>query len=398
LFPLSPPKKHKNSPGNPGEYVTVLSVGDGLLGVVVEDVDLSGIEANLDLVAHLALAGAGLDNSGELVVAVGEVQVGLCAEELGEFDGNINGTIGELSDESLIDMDVVGTDTEDNLLACVCKNFRLAALVLRQSDLAAFAEGEVGNAALVYQSSLAGVHLRSTDEGSNEEVCGILEEVLGSCDLLYEAVLHNNDTSTHGHSLGLVVGNVDEGGSQLDVQLGELGTHSGTELSIQVGEGLVEQEDLGVTNDSTTKGNTLSLTTGQSCGLSVEQVLNLEDLSSLFYAALDLILSHLAELKTERHVLENGHVGIQSIVLENHGDISLFGGNIVNELTVDIELTFGDLFQTGDHSEGGGLTAAGRTNENDKFLIFDIEIEIGNSSYAAGILLIDALESYTRHI
>ena len=34
-------------------------------------------------------------------------------------------------------------------------------------------------------------------------------------DRLDDAVFHNNDAVAHGHSLGLVMGNVDEGGSQL---------------------------------------------------------------------------------------------------------------------------------------------------------------------------------------
>ena len=40
---------------------------------------------------------------------------------------------------------------------------------------------------------------------------GIVVEVLRSIDLLDETVLHNNDSGCHGHSLDLVVGNVDEG-------------------------------------------------------------------------------------------------------------------------------------------------------------------------------------------
>ena len=72
---------------------------------------------------------------------------------------------------------------------------------------------------------------------------------------------------------GLVVGNVDEGGSQLLVQLDDLGTHAGTQLSIQVGQRLIEQEDGRVTNHGTAQRNTLTLTTGQSLRLTVEQVL-----------------------------------------------------------------------------------------------------------------------------
>ena len=104
-------------------------------------------------------------------------------------------------------------------------------------------------------------------------------------DLLNEAVLHNNDSVTHGHSLGLVMSYVDEGGAQLLMELGELGSHLCTELSVQVGQRLVKQEYLRLTDDSTAQRNTLSLTTGQSLRLSVEQVGDVEDPGSLFNAA-----------------------------------------------------------------------------------------------------------------
>ena len=42
-------------------------------------------------------------------------------------------------------------------------------------------------------------------------------------DLLDDTIFHDDDAVAHGHSLGLVVGNVDEGGSQLLVQLDDLG-------------------------------------------------------------------------------------------------------------------------------------------------------------------------------
>ena len=51
------------------------------------------------------------------------------------------------------------------------------------------------------------------------------------------------------------------------MQLGDLGTHLNAQLSVQVGQRFVHQEDLGLTNDSTAQSNTLALTTGQSLGL-----------------------------------------------------------------------------------------------------------------------------------
>ena len=56
------------------------------------------------------------------------------------------------------------------------------------------------------------VHLGRADEACNEQVLGVVEHFLRRADLLDEAVLHNDDTVTEGHSLDLVVGNVDKGG------------------------------------------------------------------------------------------------------------------------------------------------------------------------------------------
>ena len=56
--------------------------------------------------------------------------------------------------------------------------------------------------------------------------------------------------------------------------------------------------------------------------------------------------------KTESHVLKNCHMRIQSIVLENHGDISVLRHDIIHQLVAYVKLTFGAFFKTGNHSEG----------------------------------------------
>jgi hypothetical protein len=176
------------------------------------------------------------------------------------------------------------------------------------------------------------------------------------------------------------------------VKLCKLGSHGCTELSVEVGKRLVKKEYLRITNDSTTQRNTLLLTTGQSLRLSFEKVRDVEDTSCLFYAALDLLLGSLAELKTECHVIEHGHVGVKSVVLEYHRDVTVLRSNVVNELVTDEEFAFGDFFKTCDHTESGGLTATGRTYENKEFLVLDFKAEVRYSGNAAGIFLVDVLE------
>ena len=84
----------------------------------------------------------------------------------------------------------------------------------------------------------------------------------------------------------------------------------------------------------------------------------------------------MTQLQGEGHVLVNGHVGVQSVVLENHGDIAVLGGNVVDQTVADVQFAFGDLFQTGDHTQGGGLTTAGGADQNDEFLVLDVQAEL----------------------
>jgi len=286
-------------------------------------------------------------------------------------------------------VDVLGTDAHLDLLADVGIQLAVSGLLLGQGDEVA-AQIDAVLVALLDDGAVQEVHLGAADEACDEHVAGHIVQVLRGIDLLDDAVLHDNDTVAHGHSLGLVVGNVDEGGSQLLVQLDDLGAHGGTQLSVQVGQR--------VTNHCTTQSDTLALTTGQSLGLAVQQVLDLQDLSSLMDAAVDLVLRGLTQFQTESDVLVDGHVGVQSVALEDHGDVAVLRGNVVDEAAADVHLALGDLLQTGDHAQGSGLTTARGADEDDEFLVLDLQVEIGDGrSRSTGVDLVDMLAADRSH-
>ena len=78
-------------------------------------------------------------------------------------------------------------------------------------------------------------------------------------------------------------------------------------------------------------------------------------------------------------------MGIQRVVLEYHGDIAVAGLQIVDHDAVDLNCAVGDILQTCDHTECGGFTASGRTDENDKFLIGNIQIEVVHRNHVFAV-------------
>ena len=106
------------------------------------------------------------------------------------------------------------------------------------------------------------MHLEVLEDG-DEQVARVVVELTGGGDLLDDAVLHDDDAGAQRHGLGLVVGDVDDGGAQALMERGDLGAHLDTQLGVQVGERLVHEEDLGLTDDGAAHGDTLSLAAGE---------------------------------------------------------------------------------------------------------------------------------------
>ena len=193
------------------------------------------------------------------------------------------------------------------------------------------------------------------------------------------------------------MGNIDECCLQPLMKLGDFGTHRDTQLGVQVGQRFVEKEYFGLTDDCAPQSDTLPLAAGQSLRFPVQQVSDIKDLRGFFHAALDLILGSLPQLQAESHIIVNRHMRIQSIVLEHHGDIAILGSNVVHQLIADIQLAVGNFFQAGDHAQGGGFSASGRADQNDKLFVFDVQREVADSGHITGIHFVDVLKRYTCH-
>ena len=126
---------------------------------------------------------------------------------------------------------------------------------------------------------------RRADEAGDEDRWRVLVDLLRRADLLDAAAAHDDDAVGQRHRLDLVVGDVDERRRELLVQLLDLGAHLDAQLGVEIGERLVEEEDLRVAHDGAAHGDALSLAAGELARAALEEVVEAEDLRRLAHRA-----------------------------------------------------------------------------------------------------------------
>ena len=110
------------------------------------------------------------------------------------------------------------------------------------------------------------VHLRRADETGHEPVHGRPVDFRGRADLLQLAGLEDRDSIAHGGGFGLVVGDVDGGHAEALLELADFDPHLVTQVSIEVGERLIEQEYARLAHEGAAERHALPLAAESSLG------------------------------------------------------------------------------------------------------------------------------------
>ena len=97
---------------------------------------------------------------------------------------------------------------------------------------------------------------------ATKRVAGPLIEVERGARLLDLAGIHEHDAVGERHRLDLIMRDIDHGGAKLLVQALDLAPHLVAQLGVEVGQRLVEQEDLRVAHDGAADGDALALAAG----------------------------------------------------------------------------------------------------------------------------------------
>jgi hypothetical protein len=79
-------------------------------------------------------------------------------------------------------------------------------------------------------------------------------------------------------------------------------------------------------------------------------------------------------------------VRVEGVVLEDHRDVAVLGGHVVDEAIADPDLATGGLFEAGDHAQRSGFAATGGANEDEELAIDYVEADGVDSDDLAELL------------
>ena len=186
------------------------------------------------------------------------------------------------------------------------------------------------------------------------------------------ARVQHDDAVGHRHRLDLVMGDVDHGGDEVAVQLAEFDPHVAAQGGVEVGQRLVEEEDLGVAHDGAADGDALALTAGQLAGFQGAACRSVAgSRRRLADLGFHLGLGQFLHAQREGDVFEDRQMRVKRVGLEHHRDAAIHRGEVGHIDAVDDDLARGGGFQPGDDAQKGGLAAARGADEDDEFLVAD---------------------------
>jgi hypothetical protein len=156
--------------------------------------------------------------------------------------------------------------------------------------------------------------------------------------LLDAAVPHHRHPVRQRERFLLVVGHVDGGDSQGLLQEADLLAHLLADLGVQVRQGLVEQEDVGVQDQRTGQRHPLLLAARELAGVAVLQPPQVHLAQAALQPLGDLGGGQLAQPQAVGDVAAHGHVRPQRVVLEHHADVPLVGRQGVHAALAEADL------------------------------------------------------------
>ena len=151
--------------------------------------------------------------------------------------------------------------------------------------------------------------------------------------------------------------------------------HLQADACVQVGQGLVQQQDLGFHRQSPAQGHALALTAGQLGDRAIFKTLQVQHLQQRQHTGFDLLAWHLAQFQTVAYVLHHVHVRPQGVGLKHHRHVPAFGWLSEHVAALHINAARLGLRKAGNRAQQGGLAAARCAQQGHELPLIHVQVD-----------------------
>ena len=167
---------------------------------------------------------------------------------------------------------------------------------------------------------------------ATKTLAGRVIELVRRADLRDAARVQANDAVGQRHRLGLVMRDEDRGHAERLVQQLDLGPDLHAQLGIEIGQRLVEQEELRLPGQRPAHGHALALAARKRLRLAVEVGLELQERRrSRATRVARSARRHAVHPQAKADVRRHRHVRIERVVLKHHREVALACAEIVDD-------------------------------------------------------------------
>ena len=193
------------------------------------------------------------------------------------------------------------------------------------------------------------------------------------------ALVNDRDEVGHHERFFLCVGHVDRRDAKPLLQISNLESHLFPEFRVQVGQRLVEKQNLRLDDERASQRDALLLPTRQLIRRAVLQPRQLRQLHHFVSPALNFGGGHFFDFQPVDDVVEYIQVRENRIALKHHRHIAAVRRHVVEPLSIHDDAPRSGKLETRDEAQCRRLAATRRAEQRDELPLFDIQRDVVHS-------------------
>ncbi len=219
------------------------------------------------------------------------------------------------------------------------------------------------------------VHRGTPHKTANQRGLGPIIDFLWGAELLLSAFAYHHDSVCHRHCLFEIMSCIHHRLIDLFLESFQFPGHLLTDLGIQVGQRLVEQQNPGATDQGPPNGHSSQFSAAESLRQAIEDMSDPQVLRDLPDLAIDLLRWDPSQSKRIGKILVGGQMRVKGHILKDHRYIAFPRRDFIDAFLTEVDIALIRSLQTGNQTEQRCLPCSGRTEQAEELPRIDMETD-----------------------